>query len=103
MDVYMCDVGDQEMKLQLRALDESLAESTRLHKLVELAGMEPGGWLHRCFCCSAVFADIWKASSPHCKMGNAFLLYKFAKTSQGLAYLTASENLCTSLKSSSLI
>lgn len=43
MDVYMCDVGDQEMKLQLRALDESLAESTRLHKLVELAGMEPGG------------------------------------------------------------
>lgn len=42
MDVYMCEVGDQEMKLQLRALDESLAESSRLNKLVELAAIEPG-------------------------------------------------------------
>ena len=46
MDVYMCDTGDQEMKLQLRALDESLAESTRLSKLVELAAIEPGKYLH---------------------------------------------------------
>lgn len=43
MDVYMCDVGEQEMRLQLRALDETLAESSRLQKLVELASMEPGG------------------------------------------------------------
>lgn len=42
MDVYMCEVGDQEMKLQLRALNESLAESSRLSKLVELAAVEPG-------------------------------------------------------------
>ena len=48
MDVHMCEVGDQEMKLQLRALDESLAESTRLSKLVELAAIEPGGHL-TCF------------------------------------------------------
>ncbi|KAL3131798.1 hypothetical protein ABBQ38_007514 [Trebouxia sp. C0009 RCD-2024] len=41
MDVYMCDVGEQEMRLQLRALDETLAESSRLQKLVELASMEP--------------------------------------------------------------
>ena len=40
----MCDVGDQEMKLQLRALDDSLAESSRLNKLVELAATEPGGY-----------------------------------------------------------
>ena len=33
----MCEVGDQEMKLQLRALNESLAE------LVELAAIAPGG------------------------------------------------------------
>ena len=45
MDVYMCEVGDQEMKLQLRALDESLAESSRLSKLIELAAIEPGEFL----------------------------------------------------------
>lgn len=46
MDVYMCEAGDQEMKLQLRALDESLAESNRLSKLVELAAIQPGEYLH---------------------------------------------------------
>ena len=42
MEVYMTDAGDQQMKLQLRALDESLAESGRLHKLTELAAIDPG-------------------------------------------------------------
>lgn len=42
MEVYMSDAGDQQMRLQLRALDESLAESSRLHKLTELAAIEPG-------------------------------------------------------------
>ena len=42
MDVYMSDAGEQEMKLQLRALDESLAESSRLNKLIELAAIDPG-------------------------------------------------------------
>lgn len=45
MDVYMSDAGDQEMKLQMRALDESLAESSRLNKLVELAAIDPGSIL----------------------------------------------------------
>ena len=42
MEVYLSEAGDQEMKVQLRALDESLAESGRLHKLAELAAIEPG-------------------------------------------------------------
>ena len=42
MEVFMCEAGDAEMKLQLRALDESLAESSRLNKLMELAAIEPG-------------------------------------------------------------
>ena len=42
MEVYMTDAGDQQMKVQLRALDESLAESGRLHKLTELAVIDPG-------------------------------------------------------------
>ena len=42
MEVYMTDAGDQQMKVQLRALDESLAESGRLHKLTELAAIHPG-------------------------------------------------------------
>ena len=42
MEVYMTDAGDQQMKVQLRALDESLAESGRLHKLTELAAIDPG-------------------------------------------------------------
>lgn len=41
MEVYMTDAGDQQMKVQLRALDESLAESGRLHKLTELAAIDP--------------------------------------------------------------
>lgn len=42
MEVYMSDAGNQEMKVQLRALDETLAESGRLNKLVELAAIDPG-------------------------------------------------------------
>jgi len=42
MEVYMTDAGDQQMKVQLRALDESLAEGGRLHKLTELAAIDPG-------------------------------------------------------------
>lgn len=42
MDVYITDAGDQQMKVQLRALDESLAESGRLHKLTEFAAIDPG-------------------------------------------------------------
>ena len=42
MEVYMTDAGHQQMKVQLRALDESLAESGRLHKLTELAAIDPG-------------------------------------------------------------
>ncbi len=38
----MTDAGHQQMKVQLRALDESLAESGRLHKLTELAAIDPG-------------------------------------------------------------
>ena len=53
MDVYMSDAGDQEMKLQLRALDESLAESSRLNKLVELATIDPGSSLANAHACKA--------------------------------------------------
>ena len=42
MDVQMSSAGDQQLKLQLRALDESQAESSRLKKLVELAALDPG-------------------------------------------------------------
>ena len=49
MEVYMSDAGnDQEMKLQLRALNETLAESGRLNKLVELAAIDPGMQLPTC-------------------------------------------------------
>ena len=42
MDVQMTNAGDQQVKLQLRALDESQSESSRLKKLVELAALDPG-------------------------------------------------------------
>ena len=42
----MSSAGDQQLKLQLRALNESQAESSRLKNLVELAALDPGR-----FCC----------------------------------------------------
>ena len=46
MDVQMSSAGDQQLKLQLRALNESQAESSRLKNLLELAALDPGR-----FCC----------------------------------------------------
>lgn len=41
-DVFTSETTEHEMKLQLRALDDSLAESQRLNKLVTMAGLDPG-------------------------------------------------------------
>lgn len=40
-DVFTSETTEHEMKLQLRALDDSLAESQRLNKLVSMAGLDP--------------------------------------------------------------
>lgn len=41
-DVFTSETTEHEMKLQLRALDDSLAEGQRLNKLVSMAGLDPG-------------------------------------------------------------
>ena len=46
MHVWLCDAGEAEMKLQLRALDETLAESRRLNRLTEMAATDPGGYFY---------------------------------------------------------
>lgn len=40
--VFTSETPEHEMKLQLRALDDSLAESQRLSKLVSMASLDPG-------------------------------------------------------------
>ena len=41
-EVYASETPEHELKLQLRALDDSLAESQRLSRLVSMAGLDPG-------------------------------------------------------------
>ena len=42
MEVFLTDAGNGKMKLQLRALSDSPADSNKLTKMIELATIDPG-------------------------------------------------------------